>query len=166
MRLILSALIAVFFAHAAFASEQPANHAAATARVAGTPELVKSALIEEMTERQYFLIDQSANTLSFARPIDNSDLRAKLGSLSDPLPLARVEMTLASTGTETDVTSDFSIITEPGRADERKADVAALGIEPRLQDMLDGIGGTVQAIAEREAKAQMTASAAEQTTSR
>jgi hypothetical protein len=57
------------------------------------------------------------------------------------------------------VRTNFFIVTHPGTTNERLADTTALGIDPRIQDMLDGIGGTVQAIASREANVEQTASA-------
>jgi len=157
MRWMLGALLGAVVAHAAWASEQSANVTVAAAQVSGSAALVASALVEEMTERQFVLVGQSENELRFARPVDNGDLRAKLGSLDDPLPQARVIMSLTPEGMQTAVRTDFFIVTHPGLADERVADVQALGIDPRLQDMLDGIDGTVQAIAAREAKTEKTA---------
>ncbi len=157
MRWMLGALFGAVVAHAAWASDQSANVTVAAAQVTGGPALVASALVEEMTERQFVLVGQSENELRFARPVDNSDLRAKLGSLDDPLPQARVVMSLTTEGMQTAVRTDFFIVTHPGLADERVADVQALGIDPRFQDMLDAIDGTVEAIAARETTMEKTA---------
>lgn len=157
MRWMLGALFGAIVAHTAWASDQFPNLIVAEAQVTGTPQLVTAALVEEMTERQFFLVEQSPNELRFARPVDNSDLRAKLGSLDDPLPQARVIVSLSPDGTQTAVRTNFYIVTHPGTTNERLADTSALGIEPRIQDMLDGIGGTVQAIAAREADVERTA---------
>jgi hypothetical protein len=154
---MLGALLGAAVAQAAWASDQSANVTVAEAQVTGSQALVASALVEEMTERQFVLVGQTGSELRFARPVDNSDLRAKLGSLDDPLPQARVVMSLTPDGMQTAVHSQFFIVTHPGLADERVADVQALGIDPRLQDMLDGIDGTVVAIAERQAKLEKTA---------
>jgi hypothetical protein len=154
---MLGALLGAIAVPAAWASEQPANLVVAEARVTGSPALVAAAVVEEMTERQFFLVGQSGSELRFARPVDNADLRAKLGSLEDPLPQARVIVSFAQDSAQTAVHSDFFIITHPGSMSERVADARALGIDPRLQEMLDGIDGTVQAIAAREAKIEKTA---------
>jgi hypothetical protein len=154
---MLGALLGAVVAHAAWASDQSSNLIVAEAQVTGNPQLVASALVEEMTERQFVFVGQTENELRFARPVDNSDLRAKLGSLDDPLPQARVVMSLTPDGMQTAVHTQFFIVTHPGLADEQVADVQALGIDPRLQDMLDGIDGTVEAIAAREEKFQKTA---------
>jgi hypothetical protein len=154
---MLGALVGAVIAQAAWAADQSSNLSIAEAKVTGSPALVASALVEEMTERQFVLVGQSQDELRFARPVDNSDLRAKLGSLDDPLPQARVIMSLTPEGMQTAVNTQFFIVTHPGSADERVADVQALGVDPRLQDMLDGIDGTVEAIAAREAKIEKTA---------
>lgn len=157
MRWVIGVLLGAVVAQAAWASEQFAKLSVAEAQVSGSTTLVASALVEEMTERQFVLVGKSENELRFARPVDNGDLRARLGSLDDPLPQARVVMSLRPEGMQTAVQTQFFIVTHPGSADERVADVQALGIDSRLQDMLDGIDGTVQAIAAREEKFQKTA---------
>jgi hypothetical protein len=157
MRLVLGLIFGIAIAHSAWASEAASALIVSEARVAGSPQLVAAALVEEMSERQFILVGQTANELRFARPVDNAALRAQLGSLADPLPQARVIASLSEAGTGTAVRTDFFIVTHPGTAEERLVKAAAFGIDPRFQEMLDGLGGTVQAIALRESQTGKTA---------
>lgn len=158
MRLLLGLIIGLAAAHPALASEAPSALIVSEARVAGNPQLVAAALVEEMSERQFTLVGQAANELRFARPVDNAALRAELGSLADPLPQARVIASLSEAGGATAVRTDFFIVTHPGSTRERLVvEAAALGIDPRFQEMLDSLSGTVEAIALREAETTKTA---------
>ncbi len=121
----------------------------AETRYGGSPELVAAVIIEEMRERQYFLVDESSGTLRFARPIDNFALREKLGNLDGPLPQARIVFTLVPDGKNTRIASELLIVTNPGRPEEKLADASTLGADPNMQAVLDGLPQAVSAYAAR-----------------
>ncbi len=117
----------------------------------GTPDVVASSLIDEMTDRQYVLTAQTDRSLQFDRPIDNVALYPSLGGTPDRLPRARVVMTLAPMGGDTRVAADLFVVKNPGSKDEVVADVS-VGMNPRIDRVLSGAQETLLAEARRDAK--------------
>ena len=131
--LVLSSLI---FTLAACASVPEAPKAVVQEILPGAPNEVATALISEMTRRQFTLTGKGTGYLAFDRPVDNAALWPKLDGAPGHLPRARVLMTLTPVGQETRVAADLMIIAAPGTAQERVVKAEALGVNPRIDDVL------------------------------
>jgi len=121
--------------------------------VPGAPAIVAKALIEEMTQRQFVLTSQAENYLAFDRPIDNAALWPKLDGAPDRLPRARLVMTLTPIGDATRVDARMIILAAPGTPRERAVEASALGVDPRVGDILADTSATL--IAERGSDPRM-----------
>lgn len=115
--------------------------------VPGSLSEVSRALTQEMARRQYTVVSQSETQLVFDRPIDNAALWAALDGAADRLPMARVVVSLAPTGTATKLDAQLTIIAARGTAQEHIVEASTLGVDPRLSDILRDTQSSV--IAER-----------------
>ena len=127
----------------ACASVPPAQKPSAQSVLLGTPDEVASALLDEMTHRQFTLTSRSAGMLAFDRPIDNAALWPKLDGTPNHLPRARIVMTLTPVGQGTRVAADLVLIAAPDTAREHVVKAAALGVDPRMDDILLGAAATL-----------------------
>jgi hypothetical protein len=116
---------------------------AAQSLVSGSPDEVASALVQEMSQRQFVLTRRTAQYLAFDRPIDNAALWPQLGGSPDALPRARVVMTLTPVGPATRVAAEMMVIAEPGTSREHFVSMASLGVDPRMDDILGDAQATV-----------------------
>ena len=138
-------ILSLFFMLAGCASvpDAPKGKSTAQSVVPGTPAEVASALVSEMTRRQFTLTSSGTGFLAFDRPIDNAALWPKLDGAPGNLPRARVVMTLTPVGNATRVAADLVIIAGPGTAKERVVEAEALGVNPRIDDVLADASATV-----------------------
>ena len=111
--------------------------------VPGSPDEVAGALVQEMARRQFTLTSRGEGFLAFDRPIDNAALWPKLDGAPGHLPRARVVMTLTPVGNATRVAADLIIIAAPGTSKERLVQASALGVDPRIDDILRDAEATV-----------------------
>jgi hypothetical protein len=123
--------------------DQKSVSAASQSIVPGTPDEVGNALVEEMARRQFSLTGRGTGYLAFDRPIDNAALWPKLDGAPGHLPRARVVMTLTPVGGATRVAADIIIIAAPGTAQEHVVQASALGVDPRIDDILRDAEATV-----------------------
>lgn len=154
MRHILSPSGSTLLAAAAittFVTLNPAHAASkAVAVMHGAQDTVAASLIDEMTDRQFTLTGQTADSLQFDRPIDNVALYPSLGGKVGALPRARVTMTLAPAGQDTRVAAKMVIVKNPGPSEEVVADLSDLGADPGLDRMLTRAQDTLVAQAKRD----------------
>ena len=143
-RLVWILSLAIFLTACASAPP-PVPKPAAQSIVPGTPDEVAGALLQEMTHRQFTLTSRNAGMLTFDRPIDNAALWPKLDGAPGNLPRAHVVMTLTPIGRNTRVAVDLVIIASPGKAQERVIEASALGVDPRMDDILIDAAATVVA---------------------
>jgi hypothetical protein len=142
-RWLFAVSVMVMLAGCASVPSAPKPVSAAQSIVPGTPEEVAKALVQEMSRRQFTLAGRGEGYLAFDRPIDNAALWPKLDGSPENLPRARVIMTLVPVGHATRIGADLIIIAAPGKPKERVVRAEALGIDPRIDEILRDTEATV-----------------------